>query len=200
MNNLRFTGEHIQCWNPTCPRPELTEKILAGDIVDAIELLTEVVTGAGRPYISDRQDWVDIQVDMSLWELLQQWLTSRKLGTNKMLPELIRGERRADVWAQQFCLMFPAPDEETMLAWFSGAIMAGYDWGVSVVPDLLITRTRLEELCEISHDEYERQAEIHGWKTQEASRVPWSDVPEANKETVRASLMAVIKELGLSVA
>lgn len=155
--------------------------------MNAIELLTEVITGAGRPYISDRQDWVDIQVDMPLWELLQQWLTSRAVGKNRV-SEGMRHERRADIWAQQFSLVHAEPDEEEMLGWFSGALMAGYDWGVSVGPGLTITRARLEELCEISHDE-----------TQDASRVAWQDVPEPNKETVRASLMAVIKELGLSV-
>jgi hypothetical protein len=33
----------------------------------------------------------------------------------------------AQVWAKEFCKMFPEMDEGTMIAWFANAIMAGYD-------------------------------------------------------------------------
>lgn len=49
----------------------------------------------------------------------------------------------------------------------------------------------VEELCEIAHAAYEAAAVEHGWATQEASRVPWVDVPEANKATMRAAMDAV---------
>lgn len=50
---------------------------------------------------------------------------------------------------------------------------------------------RLEEACEVMHDAYERAAAGAGWETQAASRKPWADVPEANKVTMRAAVMAL---------
>lgn len=56
-------------------------------------------------------------------------------------------------------------------------------------------REEIEHLCEVSHDAYEHAARRAGWETQEASRVPWSTVPEPNKQTVRASMRAVLADL-----
>jgi hypothetical protein len=49
----------------------------------------------------------------------------------------------------------------------------------------------LEQACEIMHIAYEKAATDAGWETQEASRVPWADVPEANKATMRAAVQAL---------
>lgn len=54
---------------------------------------------------------------------------------------------------------------------------------------------RIEEACEIMHDAYERAAVGAGWETQEASRKQWSDVPEANKITMRTAVSALIEHL-----
>jgi len=51
---------------------------------------------------------------------------------------------------------------------------------------------RVEEVCELFHDAYEAAAVQAGWETQERSRVPWADVPEENKETMRATVRAVL--------
>lgn len=54
---------------------------------------------------------------------------------------------------------------------------------------------RLERLCEVMHDTYEAAALSTGWQTQERSRVPWADVPEANKATMRAAVAALLREI-----
>lgn len=51
---------------------------------------------------------------------------------------------------------------------------------------------RVERYCELMHDAYERAARGAGWETQAASRKPWSDVPEANKATMRAAVAALL--------
>ena len=38
-----------------------------------------------------------------------------------------------------------------------------------------------EKLARIMHDEYEKQAKIVRWKTQESCRVKFDDLPEANR-------------------
>jgi hypothetical protein len=50
----------------------------------------------------------------------------------------------------------------------------------------------VERLCERMHDAYEAAAAVEGWSTQEASRKPWSEVPEANQRTMRASVTAAL--------
>lgn len=51
---------------------------------------------------------------------------------------------------------------------------------------------RVELACEVMHDAYERAAVGAGWETNPASRKPWSDVPEANKATMRAAVSALL--------
>jgi hypothetical protein len=51
----------------------------------------------------------------------------------------------------------------------------------------------VEAACEVMHDAYERAAVGAGWETQQASRKPWADVPEANKATMRAAVAALIE-------
>jgi hypothetical protein len=41
------------------------------------------------------------------------------------------------------------------------------------------------------HDAYELAAMQAGWETNKLSRVPWSQVPEANKVTMRKAVIAV---------
>jgi hypothetical protein len=50
----------------------------------------------------------------------------------------------------------------------------------------------VERACEVMHDAYEDAAVGAGWETQQASRKPWADVPEANKETMRAAVGALL--------
>lgn len=51
----------------------------------------------------------------------------------------------------------------------------------------------IERACEVMHDAYEKAALGVGWETNPQSRVPWSAVPEANKETMRAAVAALIE-------
>ena len=53
----------------------------------------------------------------------------------------------------------------------------------------------IELLCERQHDAYEAAAVEAGWTTQQASRKPWAEVPEANKQTMRASVAVVLYAL-----
>lgn len=50
----------------------------------------------------------------------------------------------------------------------------------------------IEVACEVMHDAYEAAAVGAGWETQERSRKPWSEVPEANKATMRAAVSALL--------
>lgn len=51
---------------------------------------------------------------------------------------------------------------------------------------------RIEAACEVMHDAYEKAAVGAGWETNPASRKPWADVPESNKETMRAAVTALL--------
>lgn len=53
----------------------------------------------------------------------------------------------------------------------------------------------VEGLCGVMHDAYEAAAAQAGWETQERSRKPWEDVPEANKVTMRAAVSAALDAL-----
>ena len=53
----------------------------------------------------------------------------------------------------------------------------------------------VEGLCGVMHDAYEAAASKAGWETQERSRKPWADVPEANKVTMRAAVSAALDAL-----
>jgi hypothetical protein len=46
--------------------------------------------------------------------------------------------------------------------------------------------SRAQEVAQAFHESYERQAPEFGYKTREASAVPWRDVPMANKELMIA--------------
>lgn len=50
----------------------------------------------------------------------------------------------------------------------------------------------IDAACEVMHDAYERVAVVEGWETNPASRKPWSEVPEANKATMRAAVAALL--------
>lgn len=53
----------------------------------------------------------------------------------------------------------------------------------------------VEQACEVMHDAYEAAALAEGWETQARSRVPWPDVPEANKRTMRAAVRALVEAI-----
>jgi hypothetical protein len=53
----------------------------------------------------------------------------------------------------------------------------------------------IEAACVVMHNAYEKAAVGAGWETQEASRKPWEDVPEANKATMRAAVGALLEWL-----
>jgi hypothetical protein len=52
-----------------------------------------------------------------------------------------------------------------------------------------------EQVAEALHDAYEEAAAKHGWSTQQASRKPWSDVPEANKATMLEAIDVALMPL-----
>lgn len=53
----------------------------------------------------------------------------------------------------------------------------------------------VEHLCRAQHDAYEAAARRNNWATQLKSRVPWSAVPEENKQTMRDSMRVLLGEL-----
>lgn len=67
------------------------------------------------------------------------------------------------------------------------------DDGVTGVP--MVRQGDVDRFCAFMHDAYEAAAAQQGWKTQEASRKPWSEVPEANKATMRHTMALLIPEV-----
>jgi len=49
-----------------------------------------------------------------------------------------------------------------------------------------------EAVAEWLHDDYERSARAVGWKTQEACRVPFADLPVANQQVMLMTARAVL--------
>jgi hypothetical protein len=60
------------------------------------------------------------------------------------------------------------------------------------------TTERIEAACEVMHDAYEAAAVAAGWETQQRSRKPWAEVPEANKATMRAAVTALLNHLAVA--
>jgi hypothetical protein len=58
-------------------------------------------------------------------------------------------------------------------------------------------RLRIEAACEVMHDAYEKAAMGAGWVTNPLSRKPWHEVPDANKNTMRAAVSALFDHLGI---
>ena len=52
-----------------------------------------------------------------------------------------------------------------------------------------------EQLAQLFHDEYERQAPEFGYTSRRTSSVPWADVPEPNKSLMIAVTKKVLEEL-----
>jgi hypothetical protein len=52
-----------------------------------------------------------------------------------------------------------------------------------------------EELARLFHETYERLAPEYGYKTREASAVPWDDVPAQNKSLMIAVAAHVLSKL-----
>ena len=50
----------------------------------------------------------------------------------------------------------------------------------------------LDQACEVLHNAYEKAALRHGWDTQTGSRVPWVEVPEENKATMREAVAELL--------
>lgn len=50
----------------------------------------------------------------------------------------------------------------------------------------------VEQACEVTHDAYEAAAASIGWVTPERNKVPWSEVPEANKIAMRHAIGTLI--------
>ena len=55
--------------------------------------------------------------------------------------------------------------------------------------------SEIENICRSLHETYEAEAPKHGWKTQEASAVPWEKVPENQKELMREVVRIVFMPL-----
>lgn len=53
----------------------------------------------------------------------------------------------------------------------------------------------VQSLAAFSHDVYEAEAVKAGWKTQEQCRVPFDELPEANKTVMLAVASAIIAEV-----
>lgn len=57
----------------------------------------------------------------------------------------------------------------------------------------LARNTRVDAIAKAFHDAYELLAPVHGYKTREASAVPWEDVPEDNRALMRDTVAALIE-------
>lgn len=53
--------------------------------------------------------------------------------------------------------------------------------------------TTAEQIAQAFHESYERQAPEFGYKTREASAVPWEDVPEDNKRLMQAVVIDLLE-------
>lgn len=84
----------------------------------------------------------------------------------------------------------PPDVREALLAWL-------LPQGHAVVRSLVhvYDDAEVERLCIVLHEAYERAAATHGWETQTRSRVPWPDVPEPNKITMRIAVRALLAAL-----
>lgn len=66
-------------------------------------------------------------------------------------------------------------------------------WWIAPTPLVdMVPAEAVEASCRVMHDAYEAAAIDAGWATQAGSRVPWDDVPEANKATMRVAVRALI--------
>lgn len=52
----------------------------------------------------------------------------------------------------------------------------------------------IDAVARTFHELYERLAPEHGYKTREASRKPWADVPDNNKALMRAVVGELLRE------
>lgn len=59
-----------------------------------------------------------------------------------------------------------------------------------------MTKLTAEQIARLFHETYERLAPKYGYKTRKASRVPWEEVPEANKRL----MVAVAREVYYEIA
>ena len=103
-------------------------------------------------------------------------------------------ERKIDgAWVQGLCCdcgEFVPYGEE--VDHFTAAFATVLDaWLETVAGDAAVR----ESVCESMHDAYERAATENGWETQERSRKPWADVPDANKATMRVAVDAAVAAL-----
>lgn len=55
-----------------------------------------------------------------------------------------------------------------------------------------------DQLAKLFHDQYERLAPEYGYKTREASAVPWDEVPKQNKDLMIAVAGRIIYKLKLN--
>jgi hypothetical protein len=59
--------------------------------------------------------------------------------------------------------------------------------------DSPITGEQVNAVARAFHESYERQAPEYGYKTREASSVPWSDVPADNKHLMQAVVLDLLR-------
>jgi hypothetical protein len=64
--------------------------------------------------------------------------------------------------------------------------------GDEPIPDPLSRSFTTEEIARAFHDEYEAFAESVGWKTQEASRTSFEQLPPANREAMVRTVQALL--------
>lgn len=63
----------------------------------------------------------------------------------------------------------------------------------TTIPRLQTDDASIEQYCRVMHDAYEAAAPEAGWETNIASRTAWDEVPEANKQTMRAAVRALVE-------
>lgn len=63
-----------------------------------------------------------------------------------------------------------------------------------------ITEMNGKEIAEWLHDRYEMFSAMEGWDTQELTKVPFNDLPDANKRVMIMMGIALAQHIGASFA
>lgn len=66
---------------------------------------------------------------------------------------------------------------------------------VAMTSGIAIAPEAAEAIARLFHDMYERLAPAFGYRTREASAVPWDDVPQANRDLMTATVGGVLEAL-----
>jgi hypothetical protein len=82
----------------------------------------------------------------------------------------------------------------TGLASWCGADLAGRSEGRALAAADRADALNEDRIAQAFHEAYERFAPLYGYKTREASAVPWASVPEDNKRLMRRTVADLLEK------